>query len=227
LFCDNKLFDVSENLRHTNKPFFDCIISELCMSYLKPLSPVIKLSVAQAAIFCIASITLIAAVSAHAQTAEKPIYRCPSANGITPYTNDKAEADRQKCTLLTGGNVTIVSGTKVAANSSASSAPSPSSAPVRVAAAPQAGSRIDGAEQRNRDSDSRAILEAELKKAEAKQAELLKEYNNGEPGKIGGEAQNNQKYLDRVAEMKANIARNDSDIAGIKRELGRNPTKSP
>jgi hypothetical protein len=221
LFCDNKLFDVSENLRHTNKPFFDCIISEHRMSYLKPLSPVIKLSIAQVAIICIAPIALTTAVSVQAQTAEKPIYRCPSANGITPYTNDKAEADRQKCTLLTGGNVTVVSGTKVAGTASVSPAP------VRVAAAPQAGSRIDGAEQRNRDSDSRAILEAELKKAEAKQAELLKEYNNGEPGKIGGEAQNNQKYLDRVAEMKANIARNDSDIAGIKRELGRNPAKAP
>lgn len=222
LFCDNKLFDVSENLRHTYEPPYDCIILELCMRNLKPLSPVIKLSIklslAQAAIVCIAPVALMTAVSAQAQTAEKPIYRCPSANGITPYTNDKAEADRQKCTLLTGGNVTVVSGTKVAGTSSGAGP-----APVRVAAAPQAGSRIDGAEQRNRDSDSRAILEAELKKAEAKQAELLKDYNNGEPGKIGGEAQNNQKYLDRVAEMKANIARNDSDIAGIKRELGRTP----
>jgi hypothetical protein len=97
---------------------------------------------------------------------------------------------------------------------------------VRVAAAPQAGSRIDGAEQRSRDSDSRAILESELKKAEAKQAELLREYNNGEPAKMGGEGQNYQKYLDRVAEMKANIARNDSDIASIKRELGRSPNSA-
>jgi hypothetical protein len=94
-------------------------------------------------------------------------------------------------------------------------------APVRVAAASQAGSRIDSAEQRSRDSDSRSILESELKKAEAKQAELLKEYNNGEPEKRGHEAQNHQKYIERVAEMKAAIARNDSDIAGIKRELGR------
>ena len=70
---------------------------------------------------------------------------------------------------------------------------------------------------RSRDSDSRSILESELKKAEAKQAELLKEYNNGEPEKLGPETRNNQKYLDRVAELKANIARNENDIAGIKR----------
>jgi hypothetical protein len=52
---------------------------------------------------------------------------------------------------------------------------------------------------------------------------LLKEYNNGEPEKIGGEARNYQKYLDRVTELKASLARNESDIAGIRRELGRVP----
>jgi hypothetical protein len=66
-------------------------------------------------------------------------------------------------------------------------------------------------------------LESELKKAEARQAELLKEYNNGEPEKLGPEARNHQKYQDRIAELKASIARNESDIAGIRRELGRVP----
>jgi hypothetical protein len=78
-----------------------------------------------------------------------------------------------------------------------------------------------GPSQRARDSDARGILESELRKAEARQAELLREYNNGEPEKRGDEARNYQKYLDRVTELKAGIARNDSDIAGIKRELGR------
>ena len=98
-------------------------------------------------------------------------------------------------------------------------------APVKVATAPQAagrpGQRVDAADQRARDSEARAILESELKKAEARQAELVKEYNNGEPEKLGPEHRNHQKYLDRVAEMKASIARNESDIAGIRRELGR------
>ena len=65
------------------------------------------------------------------------------------------------------------------------------------------------------------ILDSELKRAEARQAELLKEYNNGEPDKQGGEARNHQKYLDRVAELKAALARNEADVAGIRRELGR------
>jgi hypothetical protein len=174
---------------------------------------------AQAATVFIAPMALLAAAAVQAQT----VYRCPTANGITPYTNDKAEATRLNCTPLTGGNVTIIEGTKVASANNESGAPSAPkvASPAKVATASQAGSRIDTAEQRSRDSDMKQILESELKKAEAKQSELLKEFNNGEPEKRGDESRNNQKYIDRVAEMKANIARNDSDIASIKRELGR------
>lgn len=42
---------------------------------------------------------------------------------------------------------------------------------------------------------------------------------------MGSEARNHQKYLDRVAELKASIARNLSDIASIRRELGRSGAK--
>ena len=98
---------------------------------------------------------------------------------------------------------------------------------VRVATAPQtSGSqRVDADDQRARDADARTILEAELKKAEARQAELLKEYNNGEPEMLGPEHKNHQKYLDRVAELKASIARTESDIAGLRRELSRVASK--
>ena len=151
--------------------------------------------------------------NSHAQ-----IFRCPG----NSYTNNAAEAKVQGCKLIEGGNVTVVEGTRVNGNNAA----------VRVAAAPgssQAGGqpsqRIGAGDQRARDSDARVILEAELKKAEARQSELLKEYNNGEPEKLGPETRNYQKYLDRVAELKASIARNENDIAGIRRELGRVPAK--
>ena len=75
-----------------------------------------------------------------------------------------------------------------------------------------------------RDSDSRAILEAELRKSETRLAELQKEYNDGEPEKQGTEARNYQRYLDRVAELKGSIGRSQSDVAGIKRELARLPS---
>jgi len=54
---------------------------------------------------------------------------------------------------------------------------------------------------------------------------MRRAYNNGEPERIGGEA-NYQKYLDRVAEMKAGIERKEADIAAIKRELGKLPNPS-
>ena len=149
---------------------------------------------------------LLALGCAHAQ-AQTRIWRC----GNT-YTNNQAEAQAQGCKPVEGGNVTVVEGTKVNGNS------------VRLAAAaPSAPGtpRIEAADQKARDADARAILEAELKKAETRKADLLKEYNNGEPEKQGAEARNYQKYLDRVEELKASIARNDSDIAGLQRELAR------
>jgi seryl-tRNA synthetase len=82
---------------------------------------------------------------------------------------------------------------------------------------------VASGEQRARDSDARLILQSELKKAQARQEELQREYNNGEPEKRGDESRNHQKYLDRVAELKASLARNESDVAGIRRELDRLP----
>jgi hypothetical protein len=142
------------------------------------------------------------------------IYRCVAVGGSSPeYINNVKDAQSRNCKLLAGGNVTVVQGTAVA------------KAPVRVAAAAaSSGPRTDGSpEQRARDSDSRGILESELKKAEAKLAEQQKEYNNGQPEKQGIEGRNFQRYLDRVAELKDSIARNQSDIAGIKREISRLP----
>ena len=144
--------------------------------------------------------------------AQDAIYRCGN-----EYTNTVPEAQKPNCKLVPGGNVTVVQRFRppVPAAATAQS--------VKVAAAPQSTSRVDASEQKSRDSDARLILESELKKAESRQTDLLREYNNGEPEKRGGEAQNYQKYVERVAELKASLARNESDIAGIRRELGRVP----
>ena len=143
---------------------------------------------------------------------QEPIYRCGN-----EYTNTKPSAEKTGCKLVEGSNVTVIQGTRPNAGTTAS-------APVRLAAATQSSTpRIDSGDQKSRDSDARQILESELKKAEARQVELMREYNNGEPEKQGGEARNHQKYLDRVAELKANLSRNENDIAGIRRELGRVP----
>jgi hypothetical protein len=143
------------------------------------------------------------------------VYRCTGAGGAAPeYINNTKEAQTRSCKLVSGGNVTVVQSTPTAK----------AAAPVRVATAGgPSGAAGNSPEQRARDSDSRAILEAELKKAEAKLAEQQKEYNNGEPEKQGIEGRNYQRYLDRVAEMKESINRSQSDIAGLKREISRLP----
>ncbi len=167
----------------------------------------------------LALVILTTASAASAQTAPSSrIYRC----GNT-YTNDMAEAQAKGCRLVEGGNVTVVQGTRV---QSPPPRPASGSGSQAVAAAgpgtsTSGGPRTDSAEQRARDADARFILEAELKKAEARHAELLKEYNNGEPERMGSESRNYQKYLDRVADLKAAVARSEADVAGIRRELSR------
>ena len=141
-----------------------------------------------------------------ATAAEDRINRCGN-----EYTNTVSEAQAKNCKLISGGNVTVVQAHR----------PSPPAAGTSVAAS---GQRIDSVDQRAKDSDARLILEAELRKAEARHTELLKEYNNGEPERVGPEIRNNQKYLDRVTELKASISRNESDIAGIRREITRVPS---
>ncbi|MEJ8836255.1 hypothetical protein [Ramlibacter sp. AN1133] len=165
-----------------------------------------------------ALIPLAALAFATQADAQTKIFRC----GNT-YTNDEAVARAQNCKLVEGGNVTVVTGTRV--NGNAPQENTRARARDNVATAPQTagsgGQRVDAGEQKARDNDARAILEAELKKAEARQGELLQEWNKGEPEKLGPEHRNHQKYLDRVAELKAAIERNEKDIAGLKRELGR------
>ena len=157
--------------------------------------------------------SLVLGLGAISAAAQERIYRCGN-----EYTNTVTEVQAKSCKLISGGNVTVVQGQKPTAGSTNKS--------VNTTPSGQPGQRVDAGDQRAKDSDARLILESELKKAEARQTELLKEYNNGEPEKLGPEARNHQKYLDRIAELKANISRNESDVAGIRRELGRMPSAS-
>ncbi len=159
------------------------------------------------------SLGLLACTWVTVVTAQEAIYRCGN-----EYTNNKAQALARGCKLIEGGNVTVVQGPR----STVAPAKPGSGAGTQAAS----GARAPSAEQKARDSDARQILQSELKKAQTRQDELQKEYNNGQPDKRGDEARNYQKYLDRVAELKASLARNESDMAGIRRELERLPDPS-
>ena len=147
---------------------------------------------------------------AHAQ---ERVYRCEG--NPVEYINNAEVAKSRGCKLMEGGNITIVQGTK----------PQPSSPPRSSppTAARNGNDRVDAGAQRQRDSDARAILDTELRKAEERLAEARKAYANGAPEKQGIESRNYQRYLDRVAELKAAVGRAESDVEGIRRELGRLP----
>src|SRR5690606_3161479 len=88
---------------------------------------------------------LLFAAAASAQTS---IWRCPG----NVYTNSQAEAQSRGCKAVEGGNVTVVTGTKVqgaAASSGVKTVSAPSASP---AGAP----KVDAGEQKARDADARA-----------------------------------------------------------------------
>lgn len=150
-------------------------------------------------------------VAAHAQG---KIYRCGN-----EYTNDPKLAKEKGCRVMEGGNITIIQGASPRASGDGSGG--------RSSAAPPRSAPPASAEQRARDSDARAILETELRRAQERLAEARKAYADGNPEKQGIEGRNHQRYLDRVAELKAAVGRAEADVAGIERELSRLSGGSP
>jgi hypothetical protein len=155
------------------------------------------------------------AQAALAQASSTIVYKCPG----NVYTSDREltakQAADQGCKVIEGTPITVIQGRPPAPRPSGGATTAPGA--TRPAEA-----RVDAGAQRARDSDSRRILEAELRREEERLAELKREYNNGEPERQGNE-RNYQKYLDRVADLKSGIARKEGDIAAIKRELSKLP----
>lgn len=148
-----------------------------------------------------------------AQDSAKPVYRCPGPPVLYTDALTSQEARERGCRSIEGTPITVIQGR------SRSPAPAPA---ATAPAARSADSRVDPAAQRARDSDARRILSEEARREEERLVELRKEYNNGEPERRGDE-RNYQRYLDRVAEMKAALQRKEADIAAIRRELSKLP----
>jgi hypothetical protein len=153
-------------------------------------------------------------------TGSNAVFRCPGppvlyTDAITPQ-----EAKDRGCRTIDGAPITIMQAPRprprpVAGNGNGASAPRPPSP-----GASQGDLKVDPQAQRQRDSDARRILEAELRREEERLGALQREYNGGNPERRG-EEQNFARYQERVNEMKAGIARKESDIAAIKRELAK------
>jgi hypothetical protein len=135
------------------------------------------------------------------------VYRCGNA-----YTNQPDPS--LNCQPLKGGNVTVIEGTRLQAvgtGAVATSANTGSSATTRV----------DPSDQRQRDAQAHVVLQTELHKALQLQAEVRREWNNGEPERRADEVRQPPKYQERVAQLRATLQRIDADVAGLQRELSR------
>lgn len=147
------------------------------------------------------------------------IYRCGN-----EYTNNVSQAKAKGCKPVDGSGVTVIHGTRPAGGGSSSAATAPKAPkPATAASSSPAPVRSDNTAQKARDSDARAILQSELNKAQARLNSLRAEYNDGNPVRTALELRNPQGYPERVEKLKADIARQESDVAGIRRELDRLP----
>ena len=160
-----------------------------------------------------------------AAQAQQAVYRCGQ-----EYTN--APREPGLCEPLAPQAITVINGTRPAPSLAAAPAavPTRSTKPDPGAAEPaSAGQALSPAvpartldvQQSERDAQARTILTQELDKARAQLAQLVQGFNQGEPEKWATETRNHQKYLDRVAEMKAAIERTERDIDSLQRELAR------
>lgn len=144
--------------------------------------------------------------------AQGVVYRCPGPPVLYTDQISPAQAKEKNCKPIEGAPVSVVAPV---------ARPKPAAPPASGAPSPATGeSKIDRNEQKARDSDARRILEAELRQEEERLKEMEREYNNGQPDRRGDE-RNYERYLERVAQMKAALERKQSDVAAIRRELSK------
>jgi hypothetical protein len=165
-------------------------------------------------------VVLLGALWAGAALAQ--VFRCESESGGPLY---QSTAEGRNCRPLDLAPLTTIPAPRLPAAAApkppaAAGAPAvPNAAPPAVGAVPGAGfPRVDTSTQRVRDGERRVILEAELRKEEDRLESLRREFNNGEPERVGGE-RNYQKYLDRVERLKEDIGRSEANIGALRREL--------
>ena len=126
------------------------------------------------------------------------VYLCTQANGIREYRNT---GDTRGCRRLDLEPLSQIPG------------------PSLQARADPAFPRIDSQTQKRRDQDRMQILMDEVRAEESKLADLRKEYQNGEPERLGSE-RNYAKYQARVSLMRDEIARTEKNIEALRREIG-------
>ncbi|WP_224081857.1 DUF4124 domain-containing protein [Cupriavidus laharis] len=159
-----------------------------------------------------AAVLAASAWSQSAQAQSSDVYVCAGPNGVPEYRNGSAG---KGCKRLNLPDVVTVPGGRTAAPAKAAATSGGTAGGTAVSGGFP---RVDSATQKSRDSERRTVLEQELQAEDAKLAALRAEYNNGQPERQGNE-RNYQKYLDRTAALRDDIARSEANAASLRREL--------
>lgn len=131
------------------------------------------------------------------------VFVCVQPNGTREYRNN---GDTRGCRRLDMDTISTIP------------AP-PANQQPNTAAIDPSFPRIDSQIQKRRDQDRLQILMEEVRTEESRLSELRREYQNGEPERLGSE-RNYAKYQERVAQMKDDILRTEKNIEALKREIG-------
>jgi hypothetical protein len=152
-----------------------------------------------------------AALPARAQTGSvTEIWKCRGADGRWTYTNDRREAERQKCEVVTR-QINI-----------APPPPPPAASRGAPAARPGNFPRESPAERANRAANSREILEKELATEEASLAKARQDLAAQEAVRNGDE-RNYARVLERLQPYKDSVETHEKNIEALKRELSNLP----
>jgi chromosome segregation ATPase len=146
---------------------------------------------------------LLAATVAHAQVTE--IWKCKGANGHWTYTNDRNEAERQKCEIVTR-QVNVAPAQK---------APTPP--PTRNARQGDFPKETP-TERASARERQREILEKELATEQAGLAKAKQQLAEQEQIRSGDE-RNYARVLERLQPYKDSIETHEKNIEALKREL--------
>jgi len=150
------------------------------------------------------------ALSAFSASAEQAVYQC----GQELTNQPKNPALCQKIEI---SNHTQIAGTKVQnlnkPNAVVSAGDRPSETAQTVSSNPP--------NVHQRQTQARTILEDERQKLMAQHAELVRNFNQGQPALLEGESPHQAKYRQRVAGLKSNLLRIERDLQALQREITR------
>ena len=126
------------------------------------------------------------------------IWRCGNA-----YTNLRPAPERG-CVPITQAAVTLIEGTRVQVGGAQAAVAHTEERP-----------RVHASEQRQRDQDARAVLQAELDRARQQQQRLQRERPAADANRDDATSK------ERLQPWREAVQRNEADIAGLQREIAR------